>query len=166
MCIISSSWIIINYHFIADVSQLIAYQQPLSFIFPFFFIFLFLDAGGSAAHQKSNSYALKMTAQHVTLSHLTFAPLPSQTAPINDHHHDDIARALRCVSTRTATILRSNAHAVHPPTSRRREPTDRLTHWHTHCHSIPSRKRSRTSASGPHPLHHQNWSCTLSLFAF
>ena len=66
MCIISSSWIIINYHFIADVSQLIAYQQPLSFIFPFSFIFLFLDAGGSAAHQKSNSYALAMTMHHVT----------------------------------------------------------------------------------------------------
>src|ERR1700722_12909038 len=148
------------------MSQLIAYQRSPSFIFPFLFIFLFSDAGGSAPHQKSNSYALKTTAQHVILSHLTFAPLPSQTAPINDHCHDDIARALHRVSTCTATILRSNAHAVHPPTSGRGEPTNRLTHWHTHCHSIPSRKRSRTSASGPHPLHHQHWSCTLSLFAF
>src|ERR1700722_16533151 len=32
-------------------------------------------------------------------------------------------------------------------------------------HSVPSQKRSCTSASGPHPLHPQHWSRTLSLFA-
>ena len=91
--------------------------------------------------------------QHVTTSHLTVEPLPSQTAPINDHCHNDITNTLRHVSGCTATVLQSNAHAVHPPTSGRRKPT-----------TVPSRERSCTSASGPDPLHHQRWSRTLSLF--
>src|ERR1700721_1132606 len=67
-----------------QMSQLIAYQRSPSFIFPFLFIFLFSDAGGSAVHQKSNSYALKTTVHHMTTIHHSHARVH---APRNDDRH-------------------------------------------------------------------------------
>ena len=62
-------------------------KRSHSFIFPFLFVFLFSDSGGSTLHQKANSYALNMTAQHMTMSHLTVTLLLSQTSttPIGGH---------------------------------------------------------------------------------
>ena len=76
---------------------------PAVYLWSALFIFLFLDAGGSAAHQKSNSYALATTAHHVTDSHTSHCLHHCRSLPcINDkeaHLHPYIGTAPCAISS-------------------------------------------------------------------